>query len=94
MPDVDRSGFELSLVPGLAALEEVPHMPQPFIANRTDREDWKERREHEREQTSAFYGPCARCEKHWTRKLSKDEAGICRLCLGRLSRPSSSSSQP
>jgi hypothetical protein len=31
-----------------------------------------------------FYGPCGRSKKHWTRKVSKDGAGICRFCLDAL----------
>lgn len=37
-----------------------------------------------REKGSACYGPCARCERHWTRKVSEDEPGLCRYCLGAL----------
>jgi hypothetical protein len=33
---------------------------------------------------TSWYGPCARCEKHWTQKVSMSEAGICRFCLSAM----------
>jgi hypothetical protein len=30
---------------------------------------------------ATYYGPCGRCEKHWTRKASATERGVCRFCL-------------
>jgi hypothetical protein len=36
------------------------------------------------ERGGTVLGPCGVCKKHWTRKRSKDEAGICRFCLDAL----------
>jgi hypothetical protein len=39
-------------------------------------------RTHEPEAT--YYGPSSKCERHWTRKTSTAEPGICRFCLVKL----------
>jgi hypothetical protein len=31
-----------------------------------------------------YYGPCGRCEKHWTRKTGTRQPGVCRFCLEKL----------
>jgi hypothetical protein len=71
---------EIDLEPGFEPSLEPLHFP-------TNIERRERRRERQREldtMGSTFYGPCSRCEHHWTRKVDENTPGICRACLGEL----------
>jgi len=56
-------------------------VPLPDLRTRS-REERRQQRRAERGAAAVFYGPCARCNDHWTRKVSETEPGICRFCIG------------